>query len=129
MCPGIVGLEGSSHEHDVISVKLAILHRRGFANEYLESHSQQAAADHLKGIKAPKNEYTFLGSSDKWDANRNVFGDAAVAILGRMSEAEQVANVKVIDSDLEGSCGLWEQFPHQGIDPAGIMAAVKKLMG
>ncbi len=98
MCPGIVGLEGKTHGHDVISVKLAI--------EYLESHSQQAAADHLKGITAPKNTYTFMGSSDKWDANRNVFGDAAVAILGRMSEAERVANVKVIDSDLEGSCGL-----------------------
>ena len=98
MCPGIVGLEGQTHGHDVISVKLAI--------EYLESHSQQAAADHLKGIKAPKNEYTFLGSSDKWDANRNVFGDAAVAILGRMSAAERVEKVKVIDSDLEGSCGL-----------------------
>jgi transketolase len=98
MCPGIVGLEGQTHGHDVISVKLAIA--------YLESHSQQAAADHLKTIVAPKNEYTFLGSSDKWDANRNVFGDAAVAILGRMSEADRVEKVKVIDSDLEGSCGL-----------------------
>jgi Transketolase, C-terminal domain len=106
MCPGIVGLEGQTHGHDVISVKLAIFHRKGFANEYLESHSQQAAADHLKGIVAPKNTYTFMGSSDKWDANRNVFGDAAVAILGRMNEAERVAKVKVIDSDLEGSCGL-----------------------
>ncbi|MGZ8928588.1 MAG: transketolase C-terminal domain-containing protein, partial [Methylobacter sp.] len=98
MCPGIVGLEGSTHGHDVISVKLAI--------EYLESRGQQAAADHLKGIKAPKQEYTFLGSSDKWDANRNVFGDAAVAILGRMSEADRIEKVRVIDSDLEGSCGL-----------------------
>ncbi len=98
MCPGIVGLEGSTHGHDVITVKLAI--------EYLESRGQQAAADHLKGIKAPKHDYVFKGSSDKWDANRNVFGDAAVAILGRMSEADRVEKVRVIDSDLEGSCGL-----------------------
>jgi transketolase C-terminal domain/subunit len=98
MCPGIVGLEGSTHGHDVVSVKVAL--------EYLESHDQQAAADHLKGITAPKNDAVFLGSSDKWDANRNVFGDAAVAILGRMSEAERVEKVRVIDSDLEGSCGL-----------------------
>jgi transketolase len=98
MCPGIVGLEGSTHGHDVISVKLAI--------DYLESRGQQAAADHLKGIKAPKQDYTFQGSSDKWDANRNVFGDAAVAILGRMSEADRIEKVRVIDSDLEGSCGL-----------------------
>jgi transketolase len=98
MCPGIKGLEGSTHGHDVISVKLAV--------EYLESNGQQAAADHLKSIQAPKQDYTFLGSSDKWDANRNVFGDAAVAILGRLSEAERVEKVRVIDSDLEGSCGL-----------------------
>lgn len=98
MCPGIKGLEGSNHGHDVISVKMAI--------EYLEERGHQAAADYLKGIKAPKQEYAFKGSSDKWDANRNVFGDAAVAILGRMSQAERVAKVRVIDSDLEGSCGL-----------------------
>jgi transketolase len=98
MCPGIAGLEGSTHGHDVVSVKVAL--------EYLEAHGQQAAADHLKGVTAPKNAAVFLGSSDKWDANRNVFGDAAVAILGRMSEAERVAKVRVVDSDLEGSCGL-----------------------
>ena len=28
----------------------------------------------------------------------------------------------------EGCGGLWEQFPHQGIDPAGIMAKVKELV-
>ncbi|MFZ2169076.1 MAG: transketolase C-terminal domain-containing protein [Methylococcaceae bacterium] len=98
MCPGIVGLEGSTHGHDVVSVKVAL--------EYLESHGQQAAADHLREVKAPKNDAVFLGSSDKWDANRNVFGDAAVAILGRMSAAERNEKIRVVDSDLEGSCGL-----------------------
>ncbi|MGZ8192692.1 MAG: transketolase C-terminal domain-containing protein, partial [Methylobacter sp.] len=28
----------------------------------------------------------------------------------------------------EGCGGLWEQFPHQGIDPAGIMTKVKELL-
>ena len=98
MCPGIVGLEGSTHGHDVVSVKVAL--------EYLESHGQQAAADHLKEVKAPKNDAVFLGSSDKWDANRNVFGDAVVSILSRMSEPERFEKVRVVDSDLEGSCGL-----------------------
>jgi transketolase C-terminal domain/subunit len=28
----------------------------------------------------------------------------------------------------EGCGGLWEQFPHQGIDPAGIMAKAKDLL-
>ncbi len=122
MCPGIVGLEGSTHGHDVISVKVAV--------EYLESHGQQAAADHLKEIKAPKNEAVFLGSSDRWDANRNVFGDAAVEILGRLSEAERYEKVRVIDSDLEGSCGLFkihaaypEVFVSSGIMERGNFSA------
>ncbi len=29
----------------------------------------------------------------------------------------------------EGCGGLWEQFPYQGIDPTGIMAKVKELLG
>jgi hypothetical protein len=30
---------------------------------------------------------------------------------------------------IEGFGGSWEQFPHEGIDSDGIMAAVKKFMG
>jgi len=98
MCPGIKGLEGSTHGHDVISVKLAL--------EYLTERGHSAAVEFLNGIVAPKNEYKFLGSSTVWDANRNVFGDAMVTELGKMSEAERYEKIRVIDSDLEGSCGL-----------------------
>ena len=48
----------------------------------------------------------FLGSGSKRDANRNVFGDAVVSILSRLSVEERIERVRVIDSDLEGSCGL-----------------------
>jgi transketolase len=115
MCPGIVGLEGSTHGHDVVSVKVAL--------EYLETRGQQAAADFLKAVVAPKNTDTFLGSSDKWDANRNVFGDAVVAAMNGMSEADRKTKVRVIDSDLEGSCGLHKihaAFPDSFIS-SGIM--------
>jgi transketolase len=98
MCPGIEGLEGSTHGHDVISVELAL--------KYLESNNQQGAADMLRQVEAPKQDKDFLGVSDKWIANRGVFGDVVVDILSRMSEAERVEKVRVIDSDLEGSCGL-----------------------
>jgi transketolase len=98
MCPGITGLEGSTHGHDVISVELAI--------QYLESRGQTAAVEYIKSIQKPKQTYTFFGSSNKWDANRNVFGDAVVAVLSHLSEVERKENVRVIDSDLEGSCGL-----------------------
>jgi len=115
MCPGIEGLEGSNHGHDVISVKLAL--------DYLEKRVQQAAIDALKAVEAPKQDKNFLGSSDNWDANRGVFGTAVVDILGRMSEAERIEKVRVIDSDLEGSCGLikiHQAFPEVFI-ASGIM--------
>ncbi|MBW4508031.1 MAG: transketolase [Scytonematopsis contorta HA4267-MV1] len=115
MCPGIAGLEGSTHGHDVISVDLAI--------KYLESRGQTAAVEHLKNIKKPTQDYKFLGSSDKWGANRNVFGEAVVGVLSRMSEAERKEKVKVIDTDLEGSCGLkkiHDTYPEIFI-PSGIM--------
>ncbi|MFN6570268.1 transketolase C-terminal domain-containing protein [Dendronalium sp. ChiSLP03b] len=98
MCPGIEGLEGSIHGHDVISVDLAI--------KYLESRGHCVAVECLKNIQKPKQIYTFIGSGDKWGANRNVFGEAVVDVLSRMSEEERKQNVRVIDSDLEGSCGL-----------------------
>ncbi len=115
MCPGVEGLEGSTHGHDVISVKAAIA--------YLEKHGHPAAVEYLKAIEKPSNNYTFIGSGDKWGSNRNVFGEAMVAILGRMSETERKEKVVVIDSDLEGSCGLkiiHDKHPEVFV-PSGIM--------
>ncbi|MBF2021315.1 MAG: transketolase [Hydrococcus sp. C42_A2020_068] len=115
MCPGIEGLEGSNHGHDVISVELAI--------KYLGLRRQTAAVEYLNSIQKPKQTYTFLGSSNKLGANRNVFGEAVVEILNRMSEAERQQTVRVIDSDLEGSCGLkkiHDAHPEIFI-PSGIM--------
>ncbi|MBW4656042.1 MAG: transketolase [Kaiparowitsia implicata GSE-PSE-MK54-09C] len=115
MCPGIEGLEGSNHGHDVISVKMAL--------QYLESKGHTAAVDYLKAIKKPSNPDTFLGISETWDSNRNVFGDAVNSALSQMSEADRKAKVLVIDSDLEGSCGLkkiHDAYPEVFI-PSGIM--------
>lgn len=98
MCVGIEGLEGSEHGHDVISVDLAIA--------YLEKQGHTGAVEHLKSLQKSKQNYTFLGSSDKVGSKRNVFGETVVSILERMSEAERKAKVMCIDSDLEGSCGL-----------------------
>jgi transketolase len=115
MSVGIEGLEGTTHGHDVISVKLAIA--------YLEQRGLSDAVAYLKAIEAPKNPYTFSGSGSTWDSNRNVFGDAVVSVLDDMSEADRKANVLVIDSDLEGSCGLkkiHDAHPEVFI-PSGIM--------
>lgn len=122
MCPGIEGLEGSNHGHDVISVKLAL--------QYLTSRGHQAAVDYLNAIVAPKNTYTYLGSSDKLGSNRNVFGDAVVEVLSTMGELERKESVLVVDSDLEGSCGLSqirkaypEIFISGGIQERGNLSA------
>ena len=115
MCPGIEGIEGTTHGHDVIAVDKAIA--------YLEKHGQGAAADFLKNIEKPSNEYEFKGVSDKVGSNRNVFGDAVVAVLGKMSDSERKEKVLFIDSDLEGSCGfkkIHDAYPEVFI-PSGIM--------
>ena len=115
MCPGIEGIEGTTHGHDVIAVDKAIA--------YLEKHNQGAAADFLKNIEKPSQEYEFKGVSDKLGSNRNVFGDAVVAVLGKMSDAERKEKVLFIDSDLEGSCGfkkIHDAYPEVFI-PSGIM--------
>jgi transketolase len=115
MCPGIEGIEGTTHGHDVIAVDKAIA--------YLEKHGQSAAADFLKNIKKPSNDYKFMGVSDKLGSNRNVFGDAVVSVLGKMSDAERKEKVIFIDSDLEGSCGfktIHDHYPEVFI-PSGIM--------
>ncbi len=122
MCVGIEGLEGSTHGHDVISVEKAIA--------FLEKRGHSDAVAVLKSIEKPKNPYKFLGIGDKWDSNRNVFGDAVVAVLGRMSESDRKEKVLVIDSDLEGSCGLKkihdaypEVFISSGIMERGNLSA------
>lgn len=115
MCPGIEGVEGTTHGHDVIAVDKAI--------SYLEQRGQGAAADFLKNIEKPSNEYEFKGVSDKLGSNRNVFGDAVVAVLSKMSDAERKEKVIFIDSDLEGSCGfkkIHDAYPEVFI-PSGIM--------
>ncbi len=122
MCPGIEGLEGSNHGHDVISVDLAI--------QYLEKRGHTPAVETLKGLTKPKNTYTFMGSSTTVGSNRNVFGQTVVEILGAMSEADRKMNVLVVDSDLEGSCGLNhihkahpEVFISGGIQERGNLSA------
>lgn len=115
MCPGIEGLEGSTHGHDVIPLDLGI--------KYLEIQGRQSAADFLRAIEKPKQSYKFLGSSDSVGSNRNVFGDSVVSVLGEMSEADRKAKVVCLDSDLEGSCGLGKiraAYPEIYIS-AGIM--------
>ncbi|MBE7384497.1 MAG: transketolase [Leptolyngbya sp. SIO1E4] len=122
MAVGIEGIEGSTHGHDVIPVDAAI--------KYLEAKGRTEAVAFLKGIEKPKNPYKFLGASEKVGSNRNTFGEAVVDVLSTMSETERKNSVLVVDSDLEGSCGLAqirkanpEVFVSGGIQERGNLSA------
>ena len=98
MAPGVPGLEGSTKGHDVVKVSTAV--------DYLQAHGHADAVTFLKSVEKPKRPGTFLGSSTKLGKNREVFGQAVVEILDAMTPEQRKASVLVVDSDLEGSCGL-----------------------
>ncbi len=97
MCIGIEGLEGNPKGHDVISVEAAV--------HYLTRRGRTEAVEHLEAIDKAKHDDDFRGAGERIGSNRNVFGEAVNEILDGMTD-DQRRNVMVIDSDLEGSCGL-----------------------
>lgn len=97
MAPGIAGLEGSTHGHDAIPVKLAI--------EYLRARGHAAAVAVLEEARPAGKPATLRGSSAARVAVRTVFGEALSQVLKGLDEPQR-ARTLVIDSDLAGSCGL-----------------------
>lgn len=98
MAPGIAGLEGTTKAHDVIKVDLAI--------EYLSQRHHLGAIEYLKSIQKTKVSLNFRGCSPKMGKNREEFGKVICHLLRKMSKMERQEKVLVVDSDLEGSCGL-----------------------
>jgi transketolase len=96
MAVGVAGIEGLPKGHDVIPVNLAL--------DYLtaKGHTEAVAMLEQKPGKTAKAEY--LGSTPEQAKNRDEFGKIISDILqGMENPAEKVL---VVDSDLEGSCGL-----------------------
>ncbi len=98
MAPGVPGIEGSPKGHDVVKAQTAI--------EYLGARGHVAAVAYLKAVEKPKRPSAHCGSSSVMGKNREVFGQAVAEILAPMTPAARKATVLVVDSDLEGSCGL-----------------------
>lgn len=98
MAVGIPELEGSPKAHDVIPVAVAI--------DYLRARGHEQAARHLSEIQKPEGPRALRGCSAERSRNRDLFGRILCDLLGRMELAERERRVRVIDSDLEGSCGL-----------------------
>ena len=96
MAPGVPGIEGLPKGHDVIPVDMAIA--------YLENKNQAGAVKMLKSGAAKKQPPTYLGSTQEKAKNRDDFGKIISEIIKDMPDRK--SKVLVIDSDLEGSCGL-----------------------
>jgi len=122
MAPGVPGIEGSAKGHDVIPVNLA--------GPYLESKGRAEAVAYLKGVTKTFSVRTYLGSSAEKKNNRDEFGKLVCAMLEKMTPEERRSRVVVIDSDLEGSCGLHhirksfpEVFVSGGVEERGNFSA------
>ncbi|MEE4240547.1 MAG: transketolase C-terminal domain-containing protein [Desulfopila sp.] len=96
MAIGVPGIEGLPKGHDVIPVDMAI--------SYLESKGHAAAALLLQETIKDGGSVEYLGSSSETAKCRDDFGKIVSEILSQMKSPEE--KVIVIDSDLEGSCGL-----------------------
>lgn len=92
----INGLEGSCKAHDVIAVDIAI--------SYLQEKGHLSAIEMLKSAKQNKESYEYLGSTKETFKNRSEFGKIVCDILKDIPDRKN--KVLVVDSDLEGSCGL-----------------------
>ena len=96
MAVGIAGIEGLPKGHDVIPVPMAI--------DYLKGRAQDAAAVILSQEVEKKEKTQCLGSTPETGKNRDDFGKVICDLLGDVEDP--AASVLVVDSDLEGSCGL-----------------------
>lgn len=112
MAVGVAGIEGLPKGHDVIPVPLAI--------DYLTAKGHTEAVAMLQQPVAKADKMVWRGSTPEQAKNRDEFGKIISEIVqGLDTPAEKVI---VIDSDLEGSCGLHhirkncpEVYVHGGI--------------
>ena len=113
MAVGVPGIEGLPKAHDVIPVDMAI--------DYLKAKGREEAARILSASVKKTQSAVYLGSTKENAKNRDDFGKIICNILKTMPDRK--SKVLVIDSDLEGSCGLHhirKAFPEVYVN-GGIM--------
>ena len=96
MAPGVTGIEGLPKGHDVIPVAMAI--------DYLTAKGREAAVAMLNEAPAKAAKVEYRGSTPEQAKNRDEFGTIVSDLIKGLDNP--AAKVLVIDSDLEGSCGL-----------------------
>ena len=112
MAPGVDGIEGLPKGHDVIPVNFAI--------SYLKRNGYDEAVKILETPLPKPKAALYKGSTPEQAKNRDDFGKYVCEILKDMPDRKE--RVIVVDSDLEGSCGLHhirkaypEVYVHGGI--------------
>jgi transketolase C-terminal domain/subunit/transketolase N-terminal domain/subunit len=112
MAPGVDGIEGLPKGHDVIPVNFAI--------SYLKRNGYDDAVKILETPLPKPKAAPYKGSTPEQAKNRDDFGKYVCEILKDMPDRKE--RVIVVDSDLEGSCGLHhirkaypEVYVHGGI--------------
>ena len=112
MAVGVAGIEGLPKGHDVIPVDMAITH--------LTARGRDKAVAMLKAPAAKAEKIQYLGSTPEFAKNRDEFGKIVSELIKSLDHPAE--RVLVVDSDLEGSCGLHhirkncpEVYVHGGI--------------
>jgi transketolase C-terminal domain/subunit/transketolase N-terminal domain/subunit len=96
MAVGVAGIEGLPKGHDVIAVDLAV--------DYLKAKGLTEAAELLLKFTVDKTKTSYLGSTPEMGKVRDDFGKVVCELLDATENAKE--KVLVVDSDLEGSCGM-----------------------
>ncbi|MGL1930568.1 MAG: transketolase [Desulfotalea sp.] len=96
MAVGVQGIEGLCKGHDVVPVNLAV--------DFLKARGFDKAVEILESYKGAEVKRSYLGSTSEKGKNRDEFGKIISEILDGMDSPKE--KVLVVDSDLEGSCGL-----------------------
>ncbi|HEY0251533.1 MAG TPA: hypothetical protein VGC41_08400, partial [Kofleriaceae bacterium] len=118
--PGVDGAQGSPHAHEVLKLDIAVKYFQDRAARAKDGYAK--AIEMLQHAKPDKNPATFKGSTGQGNLRDN-FGKIVNEILDGMPEADRIANVRVFDNDLEGSCGtvhIRKKHPEVFVQ-AGIM--------
>lgn len=98
MAPGMPGVEGHIHGHEVFGVDSAV--------KYFEQKGNTAAIDLLKNAPKVDSAPKYKGVSEEVSANRAAFGTVMVEVLKTLDPETRKKTVKVFDCDLEGSTGI-----------------------
>lgn len=115
MCPTVEDVEGTCEGHDAMPLKAAI--------KFLEARGHMESVEQLKKVSKTKDPYPKYLGAGAFGAPRQVFGDTVNKVIEQLSPEERRARVVVVDSDLEGSCGLQkirERWPEVYIK-SGVM--------